>query len=491
MLVESGLQARRIPFILLLSCLGCTASQRYETAQLEPAPQVAESVRRLDNQLDLPPAPSPAEDDVRLANHENLALQDAPPVGEIVQSSESLESLVASALSANRRLQQLRHEADAAWDKVRYVGALPDTQFGANIFEDAIETASGSQRANLTVSQMIPWLHRLEAQEQQAACEATALDQLWRAEQLKTTAQVKAAYYKLYVIGQELLANESNAELVKSLTNTATAQIATGVARQGDVLLGTLALSRLEEARIVLEQRLAAVKASLNQLLDRPADSPLDVPQTLIVNYEPWPYEELVRLTFERQPEIAAADLRAHASRWGVEVATLRASPDMSLNFSWFFIDDNRPPSNIVQVGADAWSLGTTVTLPLWQQKNRAIRAEAVRRHFAAHAETDELANRYDALLLELLAQAQAAHETAQLYKETMISQAQQTLDADIESYPQGFVEFDRIIDDTRTLLTLQVGYHQAIGRLAETIARLEQVVASELTTSAPPAEPL
>lgn len=496
MLMETFLQGRGISLMLVLTCLGCSASREWQTSARVESNEQKQTVSH--TELEPPPAPEPPTDDVELANHEQLAPPDAPPAGEMTFSaiqSEDLASLVASALAANPRLQQLRHEADAAWEKMRYADALPDTQVGTNIFGRPIETAAGAQHANLTVSQMIPWLHRLEAQEQQAAYEAMALEQLWRAEQLKTVAKVKSSYYRLYVIGQELLANESNTELVKRLTSTATSQIQTGVASQGDVLLGTLALSRLEESRVMLEQRLTTTKAGLNQLLDRPADSPLEVPHSLAVDYQPWSYDELRQLAENRQPEIAAAYLRAHASRWGVEVAALRRFPDMSLNFSWYFIGDNRPLTSVVDVGADAWSLGTTVTLPLWHGKNEAIRAEAVRRHFATHAAADDIVNRYDAMLLDLLAQAQAADEISRLYKETMLNQAQQTLDADLASYPQGRVEFDRVVDDARNLLTLQVGYHQALGRLAETIARLEQVVATELTTipaaEAPPPAPL
>jgi len=467
---------------LLLGVVGCAGSgTRHETTDVFASTPTQTVVHADDWQ---PAGVDRPHDQIQLAHQEQLM---APAIdGNSAVDGESLESLVAAALAANQRLQQLRHEADAAWEKIRYADALPDPTVGANIFEDPIETAAGSLRANLTVSQMIPWLHRLQAQEEQAAYEAMALYQLWRAERLKTTAEVKAVYYRLYVIGQELLATESNRVLVKGIVGRAVSLTRQpGVGSAGDVTLGNLALSRLEESRVMLEAKRDMATARLNRLLDRPADAPVNMPTELLVDYEPWSFEGLRQLALERQPEIAAAQLQAHATTWGVEVAALRARPDVAFSFGWQFIDDNRPPSNVVNVGQDAWSLGSTVTVPLWHEKNSAVRDEAVRRHYAAHAATEDLINRYEERLLKLLAEATSASETASLYKETMLGQAEQTLETDSTSYSQGRVEFGRVIDDTRALLDLQVDYHRALGRLAETIARLEQAVASDLTPAA------
>ncbi|MDA1017221.1 MAG: hypothetical protein O3A00_22535, partial [Planctomycetota bacterium] len=93
----------------------------------------------------------------------------------------------------------------------------------------------------------------------------------------------------------------------------------------------------------------------------------------------------------------------------------------------------------------------------------------------AAHATIDALRRRYDTLLADLLEQARAADKTASLYRDTILPQARQTLDIDQKSYAQGKVDFDRVIRDFRTLLTLEVGLHRAIATLGTALARLEQ----------------
>jgi len=397
--------------------------------------------------------------------------------------TSSLTALVSLALETNPGLRRLEQQVYAAWDKVRYVEALPDPVIGANGFGHPIETAAGSQRANLSFVQMIPWLKRLDAQGQQAAYEAMALEQVLKAEQLKLTADVKSAYYQLYVFGQQIRVNKANQQILEPSIKVATERVGAAAATQGDVLLGTLELSRLAEELVSLEQRLVSTKARLNQMLDRPAESPVPVPDELFVELQPWTLEMLRELAVERQPEIVAAQMRTQATTWGVQVAALRRMPDFSVNFNWFFIEDNRPASRIVDVGQDAWSAGASVSIPLWRDKYDAIESEAARKHLAAHAATDDVIRRYDALLADLLEQARAADETATLYEKTILPQARQTLQADQQSYGRGKVEFDRVVRDFRNLLTLEFGYHRAIGRLATAIARIEQAVGNDLNS--------
>ncbi|MBW3542717.1 MAG: TolC family protein [Planctomycetes bacterium] len=414
--------------------------------------------------------------------HESVLPERLPAPTPTQSAAEAtLPELVAVALQSNPRLRRLEQEAAAAWARVPQLEALPDPTIGANVFGHPIETAAGSQRANINFMQMIPWLERLSAQGQQAAYEALSLEQVTQAERLKVAADVEELWSRLYVLTQQLRINRANQELLQSLIEVANARVGAGTATQADVLLGSLEISRLAEEVVSLEQQLASTKAMLNQLLDRPADTPLSVPDELQVRLPSLTLEALRQLALERQPEIAAARLRVQASTWGIEVAELRRRPDVSLGANYFVMDDNRPPSRIVDVGRDAWSAGASFSVPLWDRKYDAIEAEAARRHFAAHAGEDEIVRRYDALLVDLVAQARAADETAELYQSTILPQARQTLAADQQSYGQGRVEFDRVIRDFRSVLTLEVGYHQALGRLATALARIEQATATNV----------
>ncbi|MEZ6060932.1 MAG: TolC family protein [Planctomycetaceae bacterium] len=404
------------------------------------------------------------------------------PAQPLPITDDSLATLEAAAILSNPKLIGMQQQVNAAWAKTHYVDKLPDPSIGANVFGQPIETAAGSQRANLSIMQMVPWLDRLESQQRQACFEAMAMQQMLNAERLKVTADVRTNYFRLYVLHRQLDTVQGNQELLRILIDVASARVANNQATQSDVLLGTLEFSRLEEDRLSLEQQVASTTAELNRLLNRPADTPLTAPRELQVVRPDWSHEILRQTALQHQPMIAAATLTTSATRWGVEVAELKRRPDFSLSASWYVIDNNRPASAIVGVGNDAWSLGATMTVPVGREKYDAIRDEARWKHAASHADAQDVIREFDARLLDLLQQAQAAAETAVLYRDTIIPQAEQTLRADQAALAEGTVEFDRVIQNVRKLLTLEFGYHRTIGNLAIANARIRQAVGADLT---------
>jgi outer membrane protein TolC len=409
----------------------------------------------------------------------------ASPASEQVEAltETQLTDLEALAQARNPRLVRLCQEAAAAEAKTRYVDKLPNPIVGANIFAHSIETAAGSQRANMTVMQLIPWLSRLDAQSQQAFLEALSAQQVYEAERLKVVSDVRTLWYRLYVLGKQIEFGRANLQVLRPLVAVASDRIATGGSVR-DAWLGQLELGRLEEQILTLHQQVASTKAELNRVIGRDSDHPLEVPTSVEPSLPDWTHGILLQIARERQPEIAAAELRVQSTNWGIQVARLKRRPDLSFSATWFAIDDNRPTSTVVDVGRDAWSIGAQVSVPVWRQKYDAMEDEAVWNHSAAHASVDELMQRYDALLRDLWERAKTTAETAKLYRETLLPKARLALDAGITSYTNSRVDLDSIVRDFRSDLLLQVGYHRALGELAAALARIQQVVGTDLATS-------
>lgn len=409
-------------------------------------------------------------------------LQDTVEEGATATAAAQLTVLELSAEQANPELRRLKYETTAAWGKVRYADKLPDPTLGANFFGHPIETAAGSQRANFSAMQMIPWLERLDAQTQVSCYEAMAMQQMYLAERLKVIGDLRTGWIRLYVLKRQRGTLEANQQLLSSVGDLVTARLSQNRGSVGDVTLLTVELGRLEEQIITTEQQIRSTQAELNRLAGRPPEVPIGLPDSLSVKWPDWSMEMLRQVAREKQPAIAAAQLRTSASSWGIKVAELKRRPDVSVNASWFAIDDNRPPSGMVDVGQDAWALGAQVSIPLWESKYDAMRDEARARHFAAHASVDELHQRFDALLRDLWEQGQAAQEITELYTSTIIPQAQQTLESDQQALANGTVDLDRVIQDIRAVLTLELAHDRAVGQLATAIARIRQAVGVDLS---------
>jgi outer membrane protein TolC len=432
---------------------------------------------------------------IRRVAHEEFAGHHADEAAHSLTAGE-LPALVATALAVNPRLAQMQQEAAAAWDRVRYIDKLPDPMIGAMGIAPPMHFVDGRQFAAVSMNQRIPWLKRLSAQEQQACFQAWALDAAWQAERLRTIAAVKVAWSRLYVVEQQLRINQGNRELIDLLIRVATDRVVAQSATEGDVLLGTLELSRLTEEQYALEERRASLRAALNRLLNRPAETPIWAPTELEPADPAWGLETLRQTAWANQPDIAAAQLRAQAGAWGIRVAELERRPEVTLNFDWLVMAPQREPGMPEFGGQDSFQLGAMVSVPLWHEKYNAMRDEAVRESMARQFSVQDVQREYEAMLAELLEQARAAARTARLYNGTMLPQARRTFEADQRAYVgPGTVEFDRVIEDFRTVLTLEEGYHRSVGDWAIAVARIEQAVARDigalpaLPEPAPPAD--
>jgi outer membrane protein TolC len=398
--------------------------------------------------------------------------------------SDSLEDLEAFADANNPVVRLKRQEASAEWARARYASKLPDPSVSSMFFLPPMHFEPDRQVAEIQVMQMIPWLARLSAEERRAQLEAMVAENQFQAERLRVIADLRTAWYRLYVLGKQIEIAEAEKNQIQALINTANARVATGNAQPGDVLMATLELSNLQEQLLSFRQQQRSTVAEVNRLLGRDSGVPVVPPKSIDAELPHWTHEWLMSVAMSSQPELTGARLRTAATRWGIEVARLKRRPDLTFSGGWMVMDVV-PGTMAHDAGNDSWTLGVSTTLPIWHREYDAMISEASRQHFAAHASEDEVAVRLDAALRDLWEQALAAQQTLELYENTILPQARQTFEADQQSLANNTVTFDRVIRDYRTLLSLELGYHRALGQLATALARIQQTVGVDLITTA------
>lgn len=471
---------------LIACCIGCQSSGPQQSLA---QPSIMDAA-----QGELAEPVKSASPHIRLASHEQTseARDPDPPldlpgdsaVDEIpTPAAETLEDLETWAISENPTLRRMQHEAAAEWAQTGYVAKLPDPTISSMFYGDSMMFVPDRQLAELQFMQMIPWLTRLHAEARRAYLEALAAENLYQAERLRVVGDVRANWFKLYVLAKQIETTEQDRAQLQSLIQTANARVATGDAQPGDVLMATLELSNLEEQLLGYQQQVAATTAELNRLLGRDARTPIIPPAAIEVELPEWDHDLLREIAMGAQPELIAARLRTEATRWGIEVARLKRRPDVSIGAGWMVMTAD-PADTMPGAGDDAWTLNATASLPIWHRKYQAMVSEASREHYAAHASEEEVAVRIEAVLQDLWEQARASHATVQLYETTILPQARQAFEADQQSLVNNTVTFDRVIRAYRTLLSLELGYHRALGQLATTLARIRQTVGVDLLAS-------
>lgn len=458
-------------------CAGCRTSGRsdFRTADIAERPAIENSTTISEDasQESLQLA-SLEEEPAQIESESDVVIPDEPlPPGETLLQLESL------AISNNPTLRRLQHEACAAWDKARYVDQLPDPSVGSTFYLPPMNFEPDRQVAEVRLMQMIPWLARLEAEAQKACMNALAAQNMYQAERLRVIGDLRANWFKLYVLSKQIETTEADKDQLESLINTASGRVATGDAQPGDVLMATLELTSLEEQLISYRQQVVATTAELNRLVGRYAAFPIAGPASIENEFPNWSHELLRKVAFDSQPELNAARLRSAATRWGVEVARLERRPDLTFGIGWVVMD--APGATMSGAGRDSVMLEVSTTLPIRHQKYDAMLSEATREHYAAYASEDEVRTRLDAMLADLWEQAEANHRTVELYKNSILPQARQTFEADQKSLINNTVTFDRVIRDYRSLLNLELGYQRALGQQATTLARIRQTIGVDL----------
>lgn len=403
----------------------------------------------------------------------------AEPQGDAAEpqhSDDELAALIDQAIAIHPEIRRLRATASESWARVPQVKALPDPMLQGTVYGEPMMMSDGEIVGTFMISQTIPYLKRLGARAQQASFEALMNQQAVRAAEQRIAAEVREAWYRLYLIGQLLRINDANEQLIQSLVTIATAQVEVGRATSGDVVLATIELSRIEEERLQLRQQLASRTAILNRLLSRPADTPIDLPSEIVDRQVEPSLDTLRMIAAEQQPEIVLAQLRTQATAWGIRIAKLERVPDLTLSYDQMLM---RNDPGIHE--SNPWQIGAGINLPLWHQKYAAVEREAAQRHVAANASAEDAVRANEAVILDLLEQARAAGRTAGLYQQTILPQVRQALEADQRAYGQGAVQFERVIADARNLLVAESAYHRAVTDKAIALARLEQTVGAPL----------
>ena len=463
----------------IVCCFGCATSKQLQLNGSSPLAQKPSRSAR-------PAVSEPTAPSVQLTAHRQRVdvpeqLPPSEPLGPEThalgqpQSQESLGELEAWAITNNPTLRRMQQEAAAEWAKTGYVSKLPDPTVSSMFFTPPMNFEPDRQVAELQVMQMIPWLGRLEAEARRGHMEALVAETQYQAERLRVIGDIRATWFKLYVLGKQIETTEADKAQLESLITTANARVRTGDAQPGDVLMATLELSSLQEQLITYRQQVAATTAELNRLVGRDASVPIVPPAKIVAELPAWDHELLRQTAMERQPELNAARLRTAATRWGIEVARLKRRPDLTFGVGWVVMD--APGAMASDAGRDSLTLGVTASVPIWHSKYDAMTSEASREHYAAHASEDEVALRLDALLRDLWEMALASQQTVDLYQNSILPQARQTFEADQKSLINNTVTFDRVIRDYRTLLNLELGYHRALGQLATTLARIRQAI--------------
>jgi outer membrane protein TolC len=384
-----------------------------------------------------------------------------------------LDALVAESLYNNAELNAARER----WQQASYlppqVGSLPDPVVSFALSNYPSDTLSASDTAmtgnELKLAQKFPFFGKLANRTDLAAEQARWFEQLYRDRRLQLARRVKDAWFRLYFNARASEVTERNLALMDDTVRLTEVRYETGSGLQQDVLKAQVQRSSLLEKQLSLRRQRATLQAELNRLLNRAVDAPVAVPQQLELPQVSQDAGQLEQSALQQRPLVNA--YRALIKRFDHQkkLAELDDYPDVTLWASWRFRDDD-----LADEGTDFVSAGVSFNLPLYRDKRRAARAEAL----AARRNAEQQAESFRRSVTEAIDKAYAAmqesRDRAALYREGIIPQTTQAFQSAMSAYRVGRVEFISLLDALKATFGAEMEYHRAVADYLRNVAWLE-----------------
>jgi outer membrane protein TolC len=294
-------------------------------------------------------------------------------------------------------------------------------------------------------------------------------------------AQVRKICADLRRNAEEMKLHDRESSLLKEALAAALAQYSTGRVPQVDVLRAQMAVTRLDEHLIELNQERDTAQAELNVLMGRPADESVEISGDYAATVEMPPLEELERLAMEHRPELTGLRQGITKSKDGSQLTRLAMKPDFTAALGYMLMPTGSYARN-------AYMAELSLNLP---GLNRARHeGEAKQADAATDVAQADLEARTAAVFLEVR-QAQiaiaAAEKRTKIYRDTLLPQAEAAFKAATAGYQNNRGEFSALIESQNLLLDIQTALYKASSERDAGMADLERAIGTALPDTTSP----
>ncbi|MBF0495233.1 MAG: TolC family protein [Deltaproteobacteria bacterium] len=389
----------------------------------------------------------------------------------------TLDELIKTALAQNPSLQAARQTVGAKQARVLAEKTLPDPTLSFQTMGQAIpfKLMQGDPSSGRTVSiqQDIPYPGKLELKGNIANSEAEA--EQWNYEQIRrqVMADVKTAYYGLYLVYKSVEVIEKNRQLLRTMSRLAEARYQAAQGNQQDILKVQVEITKLIDKLTLLDQRRSTTEALINSLLYRQPDTPLGRPAEFTKSELHYSLDQLNQLAQSNSPKLKNQDREIHRNEYQVQLAKQEFYPDFSVGLSYVDRDEMR----------EMYGLMVSVKLPVYFWRKQEPQLQSAKLNLdSAQKQRDNLGSTIAYNIKEAYLTATTADKLIQLYTTTAIPMAKLTLESSLASYQTGAGDSLSVTNNVITLLDYELKYHEAVTDFQKALAQMEPIVGVDLT---------
>jgi len=401
-------------------------------------------------------------------------------IGTAFARADELHDYLAEAAQNNPGLEAAFNNWKAALEQIPQVEALPDPRFNYGYFIQEVETRVGPQQQKFGISQVFPWFGKLKMRGDAAMEAAEAEHQRYEQAKLKLFYRVKSSFFEYDYLNRSTEITRQHLILLQNIEQVARTRFETGEMPQSAVIQLQVELGKLDDKLRTLEALRIPASIRLSAALNRKDDTALPWPESFEKSAAAFSDEEAQQWLKEASPELKQMDAMIRKETDAAALAHKERYPDIMLGLDYTQTGEARM-AGVSDSGKDPLMASVSINLPIWFGKLKAGEQQAYYRRIAAEEFRAETQNRLKTDLQTTLYNFRDAERKLNLYRDTLVPKAKQSLEVTRENFESGGVSFTSLIEAQRTLLEFQLAVDRAIADREIRLAEIEMLVNRDL----------
>lgn len=386
-----------------------------------------------------------------------------------------LDSLISEALLNNPQLKAARFKYLSEEKKIKQVTSWEAPQIGIEFFQIPTTSFPNPLKNNMEmdyyIQQMIPFPGKLKAMGLSAANNAKMREEQFNALKNKIIRDLKSTFYELYFVQRKIEINKENQELLKQFIEIAKKQYEVGMGKQPDIIRAQTELSSLINDEINLYKEKRDVETMLNTILNRPPYQSFNKIEKIYEEIPEYNYQQLLSLALLTRPELQEMNYNIEMYKSELKASKLEFYPDIMARVMY---------KNMIDTKNDFWSamVGVNIPIAFWSKDKYGGKVEENELNIkTAEEQYNSMKNMISYEVQNAVVKLETNRNLYELNKNTVVPQAEQTLQSTLAAYKTGKTEFLMLIDAYRMLFMAKLDLYMSEMNLMQAVSQLEQAV--------------
>ena len=395
-------------------------------------------------------------------------------------SSQKVEKIVNLIKEQNYSIQATRQKYIASKHMAKVTGYFPDPTFKFNIFGSPIETRNGPQKFNVMLSQSIPWPSALKAEENLAVSQSEQLHEQTEILLLDLTFKAKSLIYKYVEFSEKIQSKNKMILSLKNLSKVALSRLKLGAASHREISRINIEIASLSQNLREIEANLISIQEQLRSMTEGKEIKSL-LPTTIDNSWGRLPSIDPSNIDLSFHPLLRLAKSNINLVQAGLEKVRAKRLPMLGTSVSWFKIDKPDSSMGSAGEGKDAWAIGASVTIPIWSGKYDSMEHSQISKLSAVKYELTQRELELRSSIQRAYEELRSAIDISSMFKSDILPQADQVLRSNRESYTQGNVPFESVVDSYIRVIKFENQLIESQIKQATLRALIEKLVGRSL----------